>query len=366
MPVFYVGGLLAGLMAGVLVFWKIRRLPPAEGEMPVTGKKISIIIPARNEANNVGNLLQDLQSQQGVQLEIICVDDGSTDSTADVVQGFGLPCITIQNKPDGWTGKTFACQTGAQAATGDVLMFIDADVRMGAGTIQALAAQHGAGGQVVSVQPYHSVTKFYEHFAMFFNAVGVAANGVACPLSTRKAGLFGPVIVMGRQQFAAIDGFEQVRTSVIEDVKLGKVLEQHGLPYDVYVGDKRLSFTMYQNFKELFLGFVKNYSSGAASTPLFLLVLTLLWLTAVTAAPIVALQGLLGMGAARLVAGLVFYALFCVQMLVVLPRIGSFKPGYICMYPVFLVVFHGIFFYSLYAKLFTKKVQWKGRDISLD
>lgn len=350
----YLAMICLGLAAGFVLYAKIPRLGPA----PEQRRTISIIIPVRNEQHNIANLLQDLQAQTRPVQQILCVDDGSTDGTAARIGAFeGVDYLPITQKPDDWMGKTYACQQGGQAATGELLVFIDADVRLGPSTVEQIAAQ--CQNCLVSVQPYHTVTRFFEHFAFFFNLVGVAANGAACPLAPQKAGLFGPVIALSKMDFLRIGGYEKVKASVIEDVELGRVLQQEGVPFRLFVGDGTLSFRMYQNFGELFRGFVKNYSSGAARTPVRLLLLTFLWITALTAVPLSLALGQMP------VLFVPLYALFCAQLWWLSPKIGSFRKLLLLVYPVFLLAFHLIFLYSLCAKWIFKKVTWKGREISL-
>lgn len=351
--------LLFGFLAGVLLYYKIPRLKSA-GK---THNTVSVIIPARNEEKNIGKLLKDLARQTNPVHEIICVDDGSEDGTASVIQNFGVKYLRVETKPEGWTGKTYACQTGGDAATGDYLLFLDADVRIGPDTVEKILNSTEDG--IVSVQPYHKVRKTFEHFAFFFNLVGIAANGAACPFSEKKAGLFGPVIGMAKTHFIKIGGYSEVKTSVIEDVELGRVMKQNGLGYSLFIGDKTLSFRMYHNFKDLFQGFTKNYSSGALRTPLPLLFLTFIWLTAMTAAPVLVVQNLIQFNLFMVFVSLGLYAAFVCQLVVLSAKIGSFKRIYMLVYPVFLVFFHITFIYSLYAKLFKRKVNWKGREISL-
>lgn len=355
--------LLAGLVAGIVLFWKIPRLPMAKKH--AEPYKISIIIPARNEKLNIGLLLNDLKEQTYSNLEIICVDDDSSDGTDRVIRQFDVTYIRVEDKPQNWTGKTYACQMGALAASGQLLLFMDADVRLMPTSIARLANQYGGASTVLSVQPFHAVSRFYEHFALFFNLVGVGANGVACPCSKKKAGLFGPLILLHRDCFFAINGFEKVRTSVIEDVALGQVLQAHGYACLLLVGDAGVSFRMYHSLRELLLGFLKNYSSGAAHTPLLLLALTFFWLTALTAAPILVVQALLVWSPALFFGGTLLYTLLVIQLQCIAPAIGSFKRGWILGYPLFLLVFHVVFLCSVYTKIFVKKVNWKGRAISL-
>ncbi len=88
---------------------------------------LSVIIPARNEAHNLPTLLGSLAAQSVRPCEILVVDDGSTDRTAEVARELGARVIASEPLPEGWRGKTWACHQGAQAATGELLCFVDAD-----------------------------------------------------------------------------------------------------------------------------------------------------------------------------------------------------------------------------------------------
>ena len=106
---------LAGLAATVVLFYRIPMIP--EKMSPSQSiPAISVIIPARNEEQNLKLILDDLKKQALSPLEIIVVDDMSADQTATVAIEFGVRLISVHQKPEGWTGKTWACQCGADAA----------------------------------------------------------------------------------------------------------------------------------------------------------------------------------------------------------------------------------------------------------
>ena len=120
--------LLVTLALWAAGFLLLRRLRPcAEVSAPRPTPTVSIIIPARNEEHNLPTLLRSLAAQSVKPHEIIVVDDGSTDRTAEVARQLGATVIASQPLPDGWRGKTWACHQGAQAATGELLLFVDAD-----------------------------------------------------------------------------------------------------------------------------------------------------------------------------------------------------------------------------------------------
>ena len=114
---------------------------------------LSIIIPARNEENNIPNLLKSLQSQIKDSDEIIVVDDHSNDNTAAAAVEEGAKVIKSKEMPWGWTGKTWACYQGAQSATNTLLIFLDADTTIENGGLESISGCYSALQGVLSIQP---------------------------------------------------------------------------------------------------------------------------------------------------------------------------------------------------------------------
>ena len=104
-------------------------------ELPGSRCKVSVLIPARNEEASIGNCLETVLANQHIDLEVIVLDDASEDRTAEVVselasQDSRLRLAQAEQLPPGWCGKQFACHQLAQLATNDLLVFLDADVRL--------------------------------------------------------------------------------------------------------------------------------------------------------------------------------------------------------------------------------------------
>ncbi len=209
-------------------------------------------------------LLADLSAQTLHNFEIICIDDGSEDSTGQIALENGAKLITLKSKPEGWMGKSWACQNGADAVTGELLLFLDADVRLGPEGISNLLTAYLQQGSTVSVQPYHNTEKIYEQLSMIFNLVQIAANGTALP-KPRNIGLYGPVILISRQDYEKAGGHRRVKSSVVDDMALGSQLIKADLNFSLYVGKSDISFRMYADgLPSLLQGWVKNIATGAA------------------------------------------------------------------------------------------------------
>ncbi len=248
--------------------------------------KVSIIIPARNEEENISLLLKDLQKQSIQPLEIICVDDDSSDETARIAESFGVKVLSLHNKPEGWTGKTWACQNGANIAKGELLLFLDADIRLGENGLERIIKTYSDSNTTLSVQPFHNTEKFYEQFSIMFNLIQIAANGTS--LKNQDAiGLYGPIILISKSNYDMIGGHESVRTSIVEDIALGQRLKNTNIPHNLFIGDEEISFRMYSGgLRSLFQGWVKNIATGANSIPKSLFCMVFIWISSIASVPI--------------------------------------------------------------------------------
>ncbi|HSM61679.1 MAG TPA: glycosyltransferase family A protein, partial [Longimicrobiales bacterium] len=127
--------LLATPWLGTLLFLMLRvRLPREIPERrPSRFPRVSVVVPARNEAANIGACVGSLLEQEYPDFEVIVLDDRSDDGTGDLVRAMGpggarsLRVLDGEELPAGWTGKPWACWQGARAATGDLILFTDAD-----------------------------------------------------------------------------------------------------------------------------------------------------------------------------------------------------------------------------------------------
>lgn len=365
-----------GLLAGLFLFWRLPRLglpmpdQVNQQDLPHLQDRqdlpdFSVIIPMRNEAANIGLLLQDIAAQVLKPREVICIDDGSEDDGAAIARRHGATVLAIRQKPSGWLGKSYACHYGASSAHGQVLVFLDADVRLAPGALQAILAWQKRTGGVISVQPYHRVKAFYEQFSLFFNLVLLAGSGIGLPFGRKSTVLFGPVIAVGRRTYSRLGSHEPVKNHVLEDVELGRHYARHQVPCRLFTGGSLISFTMYGSFHQLWQGWTKNFFAGAVGIPVYLLMLIFLLLTGYASTGIVLPSALYQMAPFQIAGAASAYVLSILQIGWTARKIGNFHPLAILAYPLFLWAFCLIFLVSAGKKLILRKVRWKGRDIPL-
>ncbi len=344
-----------GFLAGALLF---ARFPKLNHDVH-SHKSVSVIIPARNEQTNISVLLESLMQSDVAFKEIICVNDASTDDTRRVAESFGVTVIDATDKPDGWTGKSWACAMGAQHATGELLLFIDADVRMsGAGRVLA-----SYGGKPVSVQPYHLTQTHSEQLSFFFNITQLAANGTSFAVKNLHAGLYGPVILIHKTIYEDIGGHASVALSVIDDVALGGRLKESGYEFSLYLGDEDISYRMYTGVRDLARGWIKNFASGAIKTHPAVFAAVFLWITSCTATPAFLVRAVIEGNVLMTSIMSVFYIMWGVHLHFVAKHIGNFKKRVCVIFPVYLAFFLCVFLLSCVKKMFGINVVWKGRKV---
>ena len=340
---------LALWAAGWLVLGRVRRCGLGDVGKSISAARLSIIIPARNEEQNLPALLRSLAAQAIRPGEIIVVNDGSTDRTAEIARQFSANVITSQPLPAGWRGKTWACHQGAQAVTGELLLFVDADTWFEPGGLARVLS--GYTGGAFSVGPFHAVRRSYENLSLFFNfnmTVGTVPNG-----------LFGQMLLVDRESYGRVGGHEAVKGRILENFWLAGQFRAADIPVRSVTGRGGFSFRMYPNgLRELIEGWTKGFASGAGQTPRGVLLLVVAWMIGLMLAPLgwLITGDWLRWGAA--------YLLGAAQVAWFSRRIGAFRWFTALLYPVPLVFFFAVFTRSVMRS--GKTVSWKGREIRAD
>ena len=315
----------------------------------ISTDQLSIIIPARNEAHNLPTLLRSLALQPVRPREIIVVDDGSTDHTAEIARQHGARVVASKPLPDGWRGKTWACHQGAQAATGELLLFLDADTWFEPDGLARVLG--GYEGGAFSVGPCHLVRQAYEELSLFFNFNMV--------VGTLPEGLFGQMLLVSRENYRRVGGHETVKGRTLENSFLAQQFRAAGIATRSATGRGVLAFRMYPNgLQELIEGWTKGFAAGAGQTPRGVLLLVVAWMIGLMLAPIGwAITG-------RGLAWSAVYLLCAAQVGWLARKIGAFHWVTALLYPVPLVFFFAVFARS--AMRSGRQVTWKGRAIRAD
>jgi 4,4'-diaponeurosporenoate glycosyltransferase len=284
---------------------------------------------------------------------VVVVDDHSTDATATLV-----PVLPAPPVPDGWTGKAWACWTGANAAKNDVLVFLDADVTVREGGLDRVLGAHAhlAPGSLLSVQPYHVTVRPYERLSAFFNIVSMMGTDAFTVVGRRRSarGAFGPCLVTSRAAYNAAGGHASVRSSVLDDVALSR-----RYPRSVCLaGRDSLELRMYPGgVRHLVEGWTKNFASGARVARRSTLVAVVLWLS-------LCIEAAWWLAVDRDTGAVVIYAAVVVQLAWMLRRIGRFGALTPALYPIALTSFIAIFARSTYLTMVRRRVRWKGRTLT--
>lgn len=351
-----------GLLLNLVLFNRFPKLPARQKSTQTP--TFSIIIPARDEEQNLACLLGDLQVQSLKPDEIICVDDDSSDGTAKIAESFGATLISLHDKPQGWTGKTWACQNGANLATGELLLFLDADVRLGVDGLARLVQAYKENNCTISVQPFHKTEKPYEQLSLLFNLIQIAANGTTLPWDS-TLGLHGPVILIPKTDYDLIGGHETIRNVVVEDLALGHQLKKAHLPYKLFIGDENISYKMYSSgLVSLFQGWVKCIAGGASITSLLSLFMIFLWISSIAGSPYYLAQFAISGNLPMLLAHSGLYLLWVIILYLLAKKIGRFHLLYIVFFPILIISFLFLFIFSLIKRLLGLPVTWKGRVIA--
>ena len=277
-----------------------------------SGPLISVIIPARNEARNIGSCVRSILAGQYEPLEVIVVDDRSNDDTANQVERLArtpeaagrLRLVRGRELPPGWFGKQWAMVQGYQEARGELLLFADADTHHEPELIaRAVAAMNAERADLVSLVPRQEMASFWERLIQpqVFLALQTRVGDLRRVNRTRvewDAIANGQFVLVTRAAYEAVGRHEAVKDHVADDVALAQVFVRHGKDIFLAHAPEFMHVRMYRGLREIVAGWSKNLALGAPlMTPPIALVRKvipdLMWLPALfwIAPPVVLLLG---------------------------------------------------------------------------
>ena len=347
-----------GWCAGWVGFIRARRLPRTNA-VATTRPSVSVVIPCRDEANNLAELLPNLCGVLYAGDQVIVVDDGSSDGTLNVARNHGasgsiatrikIKVVVSGALPAGWAGKPHACWRGVQHAVHNIVVFLDADVRLGADAMNAtVGALQQHPDALVSVMPWHRTVTRVERLSMLFNVISSMVASVTTARSRRRVA-YGPFMMVNRAIYLQSGGHSHqlVRGAVVEDLALARVMPA-AMPL---VGRQHeVEYRMYANgFRQLIEGWTKNTAIGAATVPRWSSVLIIAWVASLCGGVLTSPW---------------FYVLSALQMFVFARRVGNFGVLSAGLYPIHAVVFVVVALRSAARVVLFGSVTWRGRRIN--
>jgi hypothetical protein len=236
---------------------------------------VSVVVPARDEAARIEGCLGALGAQDLAPLELVVVDDGSSDATATLARRAGARVVAAPAPPAGVAGKAAACALGAaEARAGAWLAFVDADVRLAPWALSRLAgAARRAGAAAASPLPRMLAGTWWEQLLLPELGLQVAErldlDALADP-ARPDAFLSGQCLLVRRDAYEAVGGFGAVAGSLVEDVAMARRLKAAGYGLCLRLAPELVGVRMYERPAELWQGLARNLGEvwGAGAAPL--------------------------------------------------------------------------------------------------
>ena len=255
-----------------------RNTPNLSSAPAVRGPPISVIIPARNEEATIATVVESVLASDYRPLEVLVVDDRSTDRTGAIVSEIAqrdarLRLIPGEPLPEGWFGKPWACDQGYHAARGEILVFTDADTRHEPGLLaHALGDMEKEGAHLLTVSPHQRCETFWERLVMpqvwWLLAVRYHPRSVNRARRARDVIANGQFIMVPRADYEAVGTHAVVREEVAEDLALAQAFFRAGRKLRFVFAQRLMETRMYRDLPHLVEGWSKNlYLGGRLSFP---------------------------------------------------------------------------------------------------
>jgi cellulose synthase/poly-beta-1,6-N-acetylglucosamine synthase-like glycosyltransferase len=380
---------LTGLVAGVGLIWASRHikialekrhgflLTPDYPGPPNPPPKVSLLVAAKDEEANLDACLESLLAQDYPDLEIIAVNDRSEDRTGEILDRHAagsdrLRAVHVTDLPGGWKGKNHAMHVGMQHATGELLLFTDADARMLSSRAVSVAVQllHDLGAGFLCLLPNLEMKGFWE------GMIQPVASGVMMiwfePARVnnprrRTAYANGAFMLMRREVYRALGGHEAVKDDIQEDMEFARLAKQQGLGLTVARCRDLFTVRMYTTLGQMFRGWTRIFLGCFRSKTRLAVSLLLVLLMAVLPTGAL-LAGLIG-GLAGLEPAEAFWALGLAGLIVVAMqstvvvrfwRMVGANPRLFWSYTPGSILIAGCLLAALLKHLPGAKLTWKG------
>ncbi|MFN8255986.1 MAG: glycosyltransferase family 2 protein [Bacteroidales bacterium] len=324
---------------------------------------VSILIPARNEEKNIGNLLNDVQNQEYHNIEILVFNDQSTDKTSEIVLEHSksdnrIKLINSDDLPEGWLGKNFACHSLAKNAKGHYYLFLDADVRISKDIIINTVNQlkkYKLG--LLTIFPKQIMKTWGEWITvpnMNFILLSLLPLILVRKLKfSSLAAANGQFMLFDAQIYQKYKPHELMKDNKVEDIEIARFYKSEKITIACLAGNENISCRMYQSFKEAVNGFSKNVVNFFGNSYLLTL---MFWL-------------ITSFGFIVILFSMDYKFLMFYLIIILFTRIMiSLTSRQSVLYNILLIIPQqlalGMFIYKSVMNKFKKQHQWKGRNIS--
>lgn len=338
--------------------------------------RVSVLVPARNEAAAIERLVRDVLASAGVDLELVILDDDSTDGTGAIVERLAredsrVRLVAGKPLPEGWCGKQHACWQLAAAARHEILVFLDTDVSPTADAIaRSVAFLERSGAALVSGFPLQKTGSFLEWLLLpLIHFVLLGFLPLARSRTDNTPGMAagcGQLFITRKADYDRAGGHAAIRGSLHDGIKLPRAYRRAGLRTDIFDATDLATCRMYSRSIDVWKGLAKNATEGIGA-PATIVPFTLL-LAGGQILPFV----LIGLGLATRWQGWLTWAIAAACLgaaLAWLPRLlaaarfgQSFSSA--VFHPLGVLVFLAIQWFALVRRLLGLKTSWRGRSLA--
>jgi len=330
-----------------------RMTPRGRALLPILGEHppmVSVIVPARNEEATLPLLLASLSRLDYPSLEVIVVDDHSSDQTASLAKAAGVTVVTASERPRGWRGKQWACMQGARVAKGELLLFTDADTQhFPGGLTRAVNELVGSGAGLISTLPFHLNPHLWEQLTGPFQVMLLALTAPYAAPRPGRVFAIGQYLLFTREAYDEIGMHAAVAGTMVEDLPLANLCLERGIGYRVYHGEPLFAVRMYATLAEFVAGWRRNFRAGFAySTP---------WAGFDAVLMVMALTG----GLRFTLGGAVVMGATTVFIAMRQRALGRFRVLGAVLWPISLFLFCLVAGLAASDRLFGRAMLWKGR-----
>lgn len=333
-------------------------------------RRITVIVPARDEERDIGAAMSSLLAQKGVSLELLVVNDHSRDRTGAIIDSLAesdARLIAIHNPelPPGWFGKANAMQTAARRAKGEFLLFTDADVLHGSDVIWSAVSEMESGQyDFMTLVPRFEMRAFWENvdLPMIFSGLAMlASTSLEDPDSPDAVG-GGAFLMVRRSVFEAVGGFEPIRHEMLDDVGLARLIKSGGYKVGIRSAIDRLQVELFKTNRDAMLAPTKNILMSGLGRPWLAAPAALLALILYWSPPAAVILGLIQENDRLWLTGFTAYLAQYFSFYLARPTF-RFHPYKALAYPLVVVVVLVCTSRALYYYYVKKSVVWRGRVI---